>query len=263
MKIRQPAVSGRFYPEDGEELSHTIKNLFQDNPTEGPCPKALIAPHAGYIYSGPVAASIYQLLKQKKDVITRVILLGPSHYTYVNGLALSSADVFKTPLGDITIDKESIEKISHLPQVEIQDSAHQNEHSLEVHLPFLQMSLTSFKLLPLTIGNAADDEIVEVLEILCGGEETLIVVSSDLSHFHDYENANAIDRKTSEHILNLEQDQLEREMACGRIPIRGLLKFAKQLSLSPKLIDLRNSGDTAGSKDRVVGYGAFAFHESK
>jgi len=224
-------------------------------------PKAIIAPHAGYIYSGPVAASAYARLIPLHDVIKRVVLLGPVHRVAVHGLALPGVTAFATPLGEIPIDLDAAAAIENMPQVVESPAAHAPEHSLEVQLPFLQAVLDDFKLLPLAVGNASPTEVAEVLDAVWGGPETLIVISSDLSHFHPYQAAQVIDAQTAQDILNL-QNTLSHEQACGGTPVNGLLLAAKQHHLQPHLLDLRNSGDTAGDKDRVVGYASFAFTQT-
>ena len=257
--IRQPAVAGTFYPDDPAELREMIAAFLTQTKPEGIVPKAIIAPHAGYIYSGPIAASAYALIKPACGKIKRVVLLGPSHRVPFRGLAASSADAFATPLGDVPIDKKAVETIRDLPQVKILDAAHAMEHSLEVQLPFLQEVLGDFSLVPLAVGDASSEEVAEVLEKLWGGPETLIVISSDLSHYHDYRTAGKMDRATSEAIESLHPENIEHEQACGRIPISGLLVAAKKHGLRAQTIDLRNSGDTAGPRDEVVGYGAYTF----
>ena len=256
--VRPPAVSGFFYPADKDELSEIITAYMQDTaPMETP-PKAIIAPHAGYIYSGSVAASAYATLAKNYGLINRVILLGPAHRVYFRGLAYSSAKYFSTPLGKILIDQTAIESIANLPQVILSDEAHAREHSLEVHLPFLQSLLKDFTLVPLVVGDTRPDEVAEVLNILWGNEETLIVISSDLSHYHDYETARKLDKQTSELIESLDFSAINSKRACGCMPIRGLLKIAREKSMRMETVELKNSGDTAGPHDRVVGYGAYA-----
>ncbi len=261
--VREPAVAGMFYPGNSRELHAMVQDLLQQvSPVDGPPPKAIIVPHAGYIYSGPVAASAYARLRQVRQTIEKVVLLGPSHRVGFPGLATSSATTFRTPLGDIPLDTETIAYLAALPQVRSLDQAHQLEHSLEVHLPFLQECLDHFKLVPLVVGDASADEVAEVLEQVWGGDETLIVISSDLSHYHDYDTAVRMDRKTSEAIEQLRPEALQYEDACGRIPITGLLKVAQHKHLVVENIDLRNSGDTAGPRDQVVGYGAYLVRAS-
>ncbi len=261
--VREPAVAGMFYPGNSRELHAMVQDLLQQvSPVDGPPPKAIIVPHAGYIYSGPVAASAYARLRQVRQTIEKVVLLGPSHRVGFPGLATSSATTFRTPLGDIPLDTETIAYLAALPQVRSLDQAHQLEHSLEVHLPFLQECLDHFKLVPLVVGDASADEVAEVLEQVWGGDETLIVISSDLSHYHDYDTAVRMDRKTSEAIEQLRPEALHYEDACGRIPITGLLKVAQHKHLVVENIDLRNSGDTAGPRDQVVGYGAYLVRAS-
>ncbi len=257
--VRNPAVAGLFYPADPRELHAMIADFLAVADTSVSVPKAIIAPHAGYVYSGPIAASAYARLKPARGQITRVVLLGPAHRVGFSGLALSSADYFMTPLGRIAVDQEAVKKISHLPKVHVMDAAHAQEHSLEVHLPFLQEVLGEFSLVPLVVGDAEPGEVAEVLDLLWGGPETLIVISSDLSHYHDYKTAQKLDRATSQAIEQLRIEDIQYDQACGRNPVNGLLHVARRLGLKAKTIDLRNSGDTAGSSDRVVGYGAYVF----
>ena len=257
--IRKPAVAGTFYPDDPVELREMVSTFLKQASPSGVVPKAIIAPHAGYIYSGPIAASAYAQIKPARGKIKRVVLLGPSHRVPFRGLAASGAEAFSTPLGKVPLDKKAIEIIQDLPQVEVLDAAHAMEHSLEVQLPFLQEVLGEFNLVPLAVGDASREEVAEVLEKLWGGPETLIVISSDLSHYHDYRTAGKMDRATSSAIESLRPEEIEYEQACGRIPISGLLVAAKKHGLRAQTIDLRNSGDTAGSRDEVVGYGAYTF----
>jgi len=261
--VRPTAVAGLFYPTDANVLSDMVnKELAQAKiPSEGHIPKALIVPHAGYIYSGEIAASAYNYLQPIRHTIKHVVIIGPSHRVAFNGLALSSADYFTTPLGNIRLDKQSQEKLSHITGVHVSDQAHATEHSLEVQLPFLQQSLDDFSIIPIVAGNASPELVAQVIETLWGGPETLIVISSDLSHYHDYQTAQQLDSMTSQAILDLNFDAIHSNNACGCIGVNGLLKFAHKHQLIPSVIDLRNSGDTAGSKDSVVGYGAYLFEE--
>jgi len=257
---RQPAVAGIFYPGNPESLQSSVLDYLQSENSSSHLPKAMIVPHAGFVYSGPVAGSAYASLKQLRDVITRVVLLGPSHRVPLLGLAISTADRFMTPLGAIDIDRQSIEKISSLPQVHTLNEAHVMEHSLEVQLPFLQLTLDQFELVPLVVGDASVEDVSEVLELLWGDEETLVVISSDLSHYHDYQTAQKLDARTTRAIEALSYNDIHYEDACGRNPVNGLLEVARRKNLQVETIDLRNSGDTAGSKDQVVGYGAYLFY---
>ncbi len=260
--IRPAAVAGSFYPDRPQDLDALLARCWDDAKiTVGPVPKAIVAPHAGYIYSGAVAASAYARIKPAHGRITRVILLGPCHRVAVNGLALSGADAFATPLGPVEIDKAAAALIADLPQVQVFDATHAQEHSLEVHLPFLMRVLDDFKVLPLVVGQVTPDQVAEVLEKLWGGPETLIVVSSDLSHYLDYDSAQAIDRRTCQAIEALAPEQISNHGACGRFPLGGLLKLAKAKGMTVETVDLRNSGDTAGPRDRVVGYGSWLFME--
>lgn len=261
--VRSPAVAGMFYPNDSQELHTQLRHLLTEaHVASSPSPKAMIVPHAGYIYSGPVAASAYARLRTAKDTIHRVVLLGPSHRVGFRGIAASSVDFFHTPLGSIPVDQDAIAQLKDLPQVGFLDKAHAQEHSLEVHLPFLQEVLNDFSLVPLVVGDASPEEVGKVLETLWGGPETLIVISSDLSHYHDYQTAKQLDGATSEAIEQLRFEHIGYEDACGRNPINGLLWAARRRALHGETIDLRNSGDTAGPRDQVVGYGAYVFHEN-
>ncbi len=258
--VRTPAVAGLFYPADPRQLAHDVQQLLAAAKPPSLTPKALIVPHAGYIYSGPIAATAYATLKPIAARIRRVVLLGPTHRVAVRGLALPGADAFDTPLGRVTLDATAARSIAHLPQVTVSPQAHALEHSLEVQLPFLQSVLPDFALLPLAVGMATPEEVSGVLEMLWGGDETLIVISSDLSHFLPYAAAQRVDNGTVQAILGL-REPIDHEQACGGTPINGLIVAARQHHLTPHLLDLRNSGDTAGSYDQVVGYAALAFTE--
>ncbi|NOQ89455.1 MAG: AmmeMemoRadiSam system protein B [Gammaproteobacteria bacterium] len=262
-QVRQAAVAGTFYPGQKQTLADEIHTLLDETRSDDEVrvpPKAIIVPHAGYIYSGPVAASAFARLVAARDTIKRVILLGPVHRVAVRGLALPGVDAFATPLGEIQIDQSAVLAIEKMPQIVVSPDAHAPEHSLEVQLPFLQSVLNNFKLLPLAVGDATPEEVAEVLDVVWGGPETLIVISSDLSHFLPYQTAQAVDSQTAEHVLNL-QHTLNHEQACGSTPVNGLLLAAKRHHLQSHLLDLRNSGDTAGDKNRVVGYASFEFIE--
>lgn len=260
--IRPPAVAGLFYPAVPERLAHDVQQLLSKAPPHALTPKALIVPHAGYIYSGPVAAAAYAALCPSAARIRRVVLLGPTHRVAVRGLALPGADAFDTPLGRLMLDVPLARAIAQLPQVSVSAQVHELEHSLEVQLPFLQSVLGDFSLLPLAVGMASAEEVAEVLETIWGGEETLIVISSDLSHYLPYATAQRVDRATVQSILDLQQP-ISHDQACGGTPISGLILAAQHHGLTPHLLDLRNSGDTAGTRDQVVGYASFAFTEEK
>ncbi|MBU1225125.1 MAG: AmmeMemoRadiSam system protein B [Gammaproteobacteria bacterium] len=258
--IRPAAVAGTFYPDNPAELKHIIAELLANAKRDAapPVPKALIVPHAGYIYSGAVAASAYARLGELRGRIRRVVLLGPTHRVYVRGLALPEAERFATPLGEVMLDQAGMQAIAGLPQVVRSAAAHQLEHSLEVQLPFLQQVLGDFTLLPLAVGEATAAEVAEVLETVWGGGETLIVISSDLSHFLPDAAARKVDGETVNAILALDS-RLSHEQACGATPVNGLLLAARRHGLHPVALDVRNSSDTAGDPGRVVGYAAFAF----
>ncbi len=260
--VRVPAVAGTFYPDEPSRLRSEVAQLLSKAKPVGPPPKALIVPHAGYVYSGPVAAHAYAQILPVARQIKRIVLLGPAHRVPVNGLALPIAERFATPLGEIELDAEAIKQLAGLPQVITAESPHAMEHSLEVHLPFLQTVLGKFKLVPMVVGRASPDEVAEVLERLWGGPETLILISSDLSHFLPYDLARQIDTDSVQHILKLDA-RLNHEQACGATPVNGLMVLARRKGLHPKLLDLRNSGDTGGDKSRVVGYASLAFYEAE
>ena len=260
-QIRQPAVAGLFYPEDKQTLKDDIQQyLNQAVGSQYVHPKAIVVPHAGYIYSGPIAAAAFKQIIPLKDTIKHVVLLGPSHRVGFSGLAVPESTVFNTPLGNITIDQEGIQLLSDLPQVIVSEQAHREEHSLEVQLPFLQEILDEFTLIPLVVGDVERHEVAEVIKRLWGDEHTLIIISTDLSHYHNYNEAKELDHATSDAIVNLKPDLIDYDDACGRNGLKGLLTVAEEKNLSVETLDLRNSGDTAGDKSRVVGYGAYAIH---
>ncbi|MGB2833525.1 MAG: AmmeMemoRadiSam system protein B [Methylotenera sp.] len=260
--VREPAVAGTFYSGNKQVLVSDIKALMNAvNPAERQVsPKAMIVPHAGYIYSGQTAAIAYARLTPARHTIKRVVLLGPVHRVPVRGLALPDVDAFATPLGTVEVDHSAIASIAHLNQVVVSAPAHAQEHSLEVQLPFLQTVLEDFKLVPLAVGDATPAEVAEVLDTLWGGPETLVVVSSDLSHFLPYELAQTVDKTTVQNILNL-NNTITHQQACGGTPVNGLTLSAKRHHLKPTLLDLCNSGDTGGDKHRVVGYASLIFTE--
>jgi len=280
---RPAAVAGRFYPGDAPTLARMVGAQLQQaraaleavapRPTEDhltggagaaeaaprPCPKMLLVPHAGFIYSGPTAAAAYTLLAPWRERIRRVVLLGPGHRVAVNGLAAPMTAAFETPLGRVAIDRDALAELMPMPFVGLSETAHEHEHSLEVQLPFLQAVLApGFTLLPLVVGRASEAEVAQVIDTLWGGDETLVLISSDLSHYHPYDEAQAIDRETIDRVLGLD-GRIGHEQACGATPLRGALKVARARGLQARLLDLRNSGDTAGDRSRVVGYAAVAF----
>jgi MEMO1 family protein len=259
MSIRPPAVAGSFYPDRTDRLWAAVEGFVagaQAWPAER-VPKAVIAPHAGYVYSGPVAGCAFAALRAGAAKIRRVVVIGPAHFVPVRGLAVPSATAFRTPLGDVPLDRGAFAAIAELPQVRRADAPHRDEHALEVELPFLQAILGAFALVPLVVGEARPTEVAEVLARLWGGEETLIVVSSDLSHYHDYGTAQRRDAATAAAIEALDPD-IGPDDACGHLAIGGLLIEAKRRGLEALRLDLRSSGDIAGPRDRVVGYGAWA-----
>jgi AmmeMemoRadiSam system protein B len=260
-RIRPPAVAGTFYPADPDELMAGLRASFDGAIVSGrdlPAPKALVVPHAGYRYSGPIAASAYLRLAPNRATIRRVVLIGPSHHVPLSGVAASTADAFATPLGLVPIDRAARDRMLGLPGVQLDDVAHAFEHSLEVQLPFLQVVLDRFEVLPLVVGQCPAAEVADVLGAVWGGADTVIIASTDLSHHHRYDDAVALDRRTATDIVALEPDAIGDRAACGAAGLRGLLTAVRDRHLRAVEVDLRNSGDTAGDRQRVVGYGAFA-----
>lgn len=262
-ELRPAAVAGLFYPAAATPLAAQVDELLaharaalQRRPAPPPVPKALIIPHAGYVYSGPVAASAYARLDPLRGRVDRVVLLGPSHRVHLRGLALPGSAAFATPLGPVEVDGAAEAEI---PWVPANATAHASEHSLEVHLPFLLRVLGRFKVVPLLVGVATTAEVANVLEALWGDERTVVVVSTDLSHYLPYAAGHREDAQTAARIVALDPE-IDHEHACGATPMNGLLEVARRKGLVAELLDLRSSGDTAGPRDEVVGYGAFTFH---
>jgi AmmeMemoRadiSam system protein B len=258
-QVRPPAVAGTFYPAEPGVLGRMVaEQLAKASVAEDESvPRALIAPHAGYVYSGPVAASGYARLAPLRSTIRRVVLLGPSHRVPLRGIAAPAADAFETPLGRVPVDRKTVERLATLPQVAVRDDAHRLEHSLEVHLPFLQSVLGDFSLVPLVVGDAPPEDVAEVIELLWDDPCTFVVVSSDLSHYQPYEVARRLDAATSQAIEDLRPEAIGPDEACGCYPVRGLLLAARRRGLVCRTVDLRSSGDTAGPRDQVVGYGSY------
>ncbi len=265
--VRRPAVAGLFYPAHARELGDAVEEYLREGERllETAVPalpsrpvKAVVAPHAGYVYSGPVAGSAYALLRRRSPTARRVVLLGPAHRYPFRGVAAPSVEAFASPLGEVSLDGEGLRAALEVPGVVALEAAHEGEHSLEVHLPFLQAVLDDFTLVPLVVGDADPEEVAGVLEALWGAEETVVVVSTDLSHYLPYEAAVAVDRRTAAAVEALTPEEIDPHQACGRIPLAGLLLQARRAGLEARALDLRNSGDTAGPRDQVVGYGAFA-----
>lgn len=259
--VREAAVAGSFYPGDAATLEVTVRGLLSGRQAEAPGapPKAVIVPHAGYVYSGPVAAAGYYAIATLAGRVRRVALIGPAHFVAFAGIAAPSVDAFATPLGPVAVDRGAIADLAERGFIVIDDSPHRDEHSLEVQLPFLMAVLDGFALVPLVVGNAPPEAVAGVLEALWDGPGTLVVVSSDLSHYLGREEARRRDEATAAAIERLDGAGLTGEDACGYQPIAGLLLAARRRGLAARRLDLRNSGDTAGPMDRVVGYGAWAF----
>ena len=263
--IRPTAVAGQFYPADPAELARQLDTFLAEAgrriSPRAKAPKALIAPHAGYVYSGPVAASAYVLAKPLQGQVSRVVLLGPAHRVAFRGMAISTADAWASPLGPVPVDRDFIAALQAVPMLGALETAHAQEHSLEVHVPFLQRVLGRFSLVPVVVGDATPEQVAALLDAAWGGPETLVVISTDLSHYLDYQSCRSLDQSSVDAIQRLDPTRLARDQACGRIPVGGLLLAAKRRGLEIVTLDVRNSGDTAGPKDRVVGYGAWALYE--
>jgi AmmeMemoRadiSam system protein B len=260
-RIRPTAVAGTFYPSDPSALRSALDRAFADAapPADrGRVPKAIVAPHAGYVYSGPVAATAYRAVAAARGSVRRVVVLGPAHRVFLRGVGLSGADAWASPLGEIALDTDGAAELADLPFVAVDDAAHASEHSIEVHVPFVQAVLGDVVLLPLVVGDATADEVAAVLDRLWDDDGTLVVVSTDLSHYERYEVATELDRRTAAAIAARRPDDVGDHDACGARPLRGLLRVAADRDLAVDALDLRNSGDTAGDRHRVVGYGAFA-----
>lgn len=260
-RIRRAAVAGAFYSADPGELSKIVSSLLREEVRTEISPRALIVPHAGYVYSGAVAGSAFAKLKSFVNSYNSIVLLGPAHRVPVAGMAYSSADFFETPLGLLKVHEEKLNIAKSLDCVQLSDEAHQSEHSLEVQLPFIQMLFENINILPLLVGNISHAKVAACLDALVD-EQTLVVVSSDLSHFLDYDTASFVDKETSQAILRLDADSLSGEEACGALPISALLLFAKSRGLSVEKIQQINSGDVSGDHSRVVGYGSWAFYDA-
>jgi AmmeMemoRadiSam system protein B len=260
MSVRKAAVAGQFYEADAALLKQNIEDLMSDAPSTNTAEaKVLIVPHAGYIYSGSTAARAYRCLQSRSDHIKRVVLFGPAHRVYLEGMAIPSVDDFTTPLGNVPLDRAAIGLISQMPGVSVSDLAHQDEHSLEVQLPFLQSVLRQFSLVPVVVGNCDAPTVAAAIDALWGDEDTLIVISTDLSHFLSYADARQVDAETCSRIL-AKATTLSGKEACGARALNGLMCSEHVKSLDVELLDARNSGDTAGDSNRVVGYGAFILH---
>lgn len=258
MSKRPPAVAGMFYEADAQRLGENIDSLLERAQNRQPSGnlKALIVPHAGYMYSGIVAAHAYRLLREQQ--FRRVLLLGPSHRVPFHGIAASSADTFITPLGEIPVDQALNHQLVEQGLAQWLDTAHEQEHSLEVQLPFLQRVLPTFELVPLTVGSATPEQVAAVIESVSNDPRTLVLISTDLSHFHDYQTANSIDDETTARIEQQDYQHIDYDQACGATPLKGMLRFSSSKQWHVTTLDRRNSGDTGGDKQRVVGYGAWA-----
>jgi AmmeMemoRadiSam system protein B len=260
--IRSPAVAGSFYPENPVELRQAIGSYLVRATASSRNPRAIVVPHAGYVYSGAVAAAAYKGLEAAAEKPERVVLLGPSHRVPLTGMGFSTADAWATPLGEVPLDHGFIETLLKFPGLEANDEAHAPEHSLEVQLPFLQAVLGNFLLVPLVVGRAESGDVAALLQGIPDDGKSLIVISTDLSHYLSYEKARETDAKTAASISSMQSRGINDKKACGVYPLRGFLDFARDNNLKAKPLALKNSGDTAGGKSEVVGYGAWAFENS-
>ena len=259
-RVRWPTAAGRFYPAEADALRHAVnEHLHRAGAAVEPAPKAVIAPHAGYLYSGPVAGCAFGPGRLWCGRVRRVIVLGPSHFERFDGLAVTTSDAFATPLGEMPIDRAAVEELVQRRLARVHEPAHQADHALEVELPFLQTLLPEATLVPILAGHTTVEQVGEALDLLWGGEETAIVISSDLSHYLDYDRARQVDAETRAAVEALDPVPVDSYHACGHLPIQGLLKAARLRGLRPVTLDMRNSGDTSGRRDQVVGYGAWAF----
>jgi len=263
MTMRPPAVAGMFYPDTASTLRADVRRMLDaprvSEAVDRRVPKSLIVPHAGFVYSGPVAASAYRLLADAANEVSRVVVLGPAHRVYLRGMAVPTVESFRTPLGTVPVDVWAVKALEVFPWVVSSDEAHAQEHSIEVQLPFLQSVLTDFSLIPLVVGDCTCDQVSDVIETLWGDRETLIIVSSDLSHYLPYTQSNEVDADTTSQIV-ARAENLHGEQACGARAINGLMRVARNKGLDVEVLDVRNSGDTAGDKSQVVGYGAYAIY---
>lgn len=265
--IRPPAVAGTFYPAAQDALERQLTQFMSEADNGPPAgdapaiPKAIIAPHAGYVYSGPVAARAYARLAAARGQISRVVLIGPSHHLAFRGLAVDMSEAWQIPGAAVALDHDAIARLRALPMVGQLDAAHEREHALEVHVPFLRHVLGDIRLVPIVAGDVPPDAVAALFDAVWGGPETLIVVSTDLSHYLDYASCQALDVRTAEAIERFDDDAIGSREACGQVPTRGLLRTARRRGMAIERLDLRNSGDTAGTRDRVVGYGAWALFE--
>jgi AmmeMemoRadiSam system protein B len=261
MLVRPPAVAGTFYSADAVVLRSVVEGFLATGLGERrPVPKALVVPHAGYDYSGPIAGSGWACVRNLTTSVERVLLFGPAHRTWIDGCAVPGCAAFASPLGDMAVDTDLQERLVEELGVEVRPDVHAREHSLEVQIPFIQVALgPACRIVPVLVGGADEQAVAGLLDACWGGPETLVVVSTDLSHFLNHDAAQRIDRACCDAVLTLDTDAIADDQACGHQPLKGLLRTARQHKLSPRLLDLRNSGDTAGDRDRVVGYAAFAF----
>jgi MEMO1 family protein len=257
--LRPPAMAGSFYPADPDELRKLVCGYIAAWPAPSAVKpaNAVVAPHAGYIYSGRVAAAAYAAIAPFATEFRKVVLIGPAHRVRLRGLAISSADAFLTPLGRVPLAVDDRDRLLEQPSITINDAAHEYEHSLEVHVPFLQVVCENFMLIPLVVGDASPAEVQAALEPFWDDARTLIVVSTDLSHFHDYDTAQRFDAETIRRMLELDYPRIHGDNACGCRAVNGLLRLLREKSLRLRLLATANSGDTAGPRDRVVGYGSF------
>lgn len=258
-KIRKSAVAGSFYPGNAETLEKAVRSMLNKARKQPLNARAVIVPHAGFIYSGPVAASVYASISDMAGSIERIVMIGPAHREYVRGLAVSDAEFWITPLGQVRLDQQALRELLSYPFVSVSNAAHLQEHCLEVQLPFIQILFPDVSIVPILAGDADSSQVEKILRHFEEDEKTLLLISSDLSHFHKYDEAVRLDGNTAKCVTELNPEAMGPGAACGAIPVKGLLKLAKKTGWTVRTLDLRNSGDTSGDKNSVVGYGAFAF----
>jgi AmmeMemoRadiSam system protein B len=259
MRIKQSAVAGMFYPDNPDELALMVSQLLADNPQQGRLPVAIQVPHAGLVYSGGIAAKAYNLIRPYLDSITRIVLLGPAHRVPLQGMAVMDAGLWQTPLGQIQIDNILSDELVREGWVSVNDQAHAQEHCLEVQLPFLQLLDGRYRILPVLVGQTPSAAVSALVAQVLEMPGTLLVISSDLSHFHPYSEACQLDRATQQQIAQLDS-QITPQQACGCYALNGFLRYAQSAGLKAELLGYCNSGDTAGDKSRVVGYSSYAFY---
>jgi len=261
LNLRIPAHAGQYYPADAGFLEKVVDEYLTDGGTVSEIPKAVIAPHAGFIHSGRIAGKAFAVWKAQEVRARRVVLIGPSHYYDFPGIALPDSTRFQTPLGEVQVDPAADDLKRKFRYVRVFEAAHYPEHALEVLLPFLQRAVPGAKIVPLITGRTEMSQVSAVIEEIWGGADTLLVISSDLSHNHPYEIAQKVDRQTARAIVEFDFSRLTADQACAYQAMRGFLKAAIRKEMRCSLLELRNSADASGDMSLVTGFGAFHFFE--